>query len=135
MCVSEQGATPRYLSALPAAILMPMFWIYTSLSCALALRCCPTCYLLLVEVPRRCPEGAQSRVLIVSHLAYNYAYGRTGPIKRIARKIKEQQSLKSFHGSSFSMLDLLSRRCFSLFSFLANLISVKILKSRAEREW
>lgn len=26
------GATPRYLSGLPEAILMPMFWIYTSLS-------------------------------------------------------------------------------------------------------
>lgn len=73
--------------------------------------------LVICYLRRRCPEGAQSRVLIVSHLAYNYAYGRTGPIKRIARKIKEQQSLKSFHGSSFSMPDLLSRRCFSSFPF------------------
>lgn len=28
----DTGATRRYLSGLPEAILMPMFWIYTSLS-------------------------------------------------------------------------------------------------------
>lgn len=61
---------------------------------------------------------------------------RRRPIKRIARKIEEQQASNHPHphissGNSFCMLDLLSRRCSGFVFFLfQNLISVKILKRK-----